>query len=106
MQTHYEKIQLQNENFRRNDEIKSRKIDELIEERQQFIVEMEKLKMRDTTSCTTDAHDKLLKQNSVLQEVIKALRKEKGGDNVDDTKVAEQSLDRLDMLMCQLKNVY
>lgn len=120
LQTQHDRIQLQNENFRRNDEIRSRKIDELIEERRQIAVEMEKLK-RDVEKqqvgdgdgatgvrCSVPEHGRcegILKQNEVLQAVVKALRKERGGD-VEDIRVAEQRLDRLDMLLCQLKNVF
>lgn len=58
--------------------------------------------------CDVPEHDKcegILRQNQVLQEVVKALRKERSGE-VEDIRVAEQRLDRLEMLLCQLKNVF
>lgn len=118
LQTQHEGIQLQNENFRRNDEIRSRKIDELIEERRQLGVEMEKLRRREKTDvvlgvesgarCSVPEHGKceeVLRQNAVLQEVVKALRRERSGEG-EDARVMEQRLDRVDMMLCQLKNVF
>lgn len=120
LQTEHDRIQLQNENFRRNDEIRSQKIDELIVEKQQMELEMEKLKRElekqqgvvevggvENVRCNVPEHNKcesILKQNAVLQEVVKALRKERNGE-VEDINLAEQRLDRLEMLLCQLKNM-
>lgn len=122
LQSQYDRIQLQNENFRRNDEIRARKIDELIEERRLIGLEMEKLKGlaakgggdssvgggAETARCNVPEHGKcegVLRQNAVLQEVVKALRKERSGE-AEDIRVAEQRLDRVEMLLCQIKNVF
>lgn len=111
LQAQHDRIQLENENFRRNDETRMRKIDELIEERRRIAIEMEKVKgsgVVESARCSVPEHEKcegILRQNAVLQEVVKALRKERNGE-VEDVRVAEQRLDRLEMLLCQLKNVF
>lgn len=59
-------------------------------------------------NCNVPEHSNyegILKQNAVLQEVVKALRKERGGE-MENIQIAEQRLDRLEMLLCQLKNVF